>query len=325
MGDERDALLPLIPDDPVRIASDDHLDLRRFARTVAAAATGTRGPFVLGVHGDWGSGKTSVLHLAMELVSQRFESIVPVWFNAWQQELEEQPIAALVLAIEEAIEEHGVGGEPLWSEALEKLRAVLYAVDLKVFTPARAIDREQALASQGREQLTVGVYGQALRALQAALRALPQEGGPAIVVFVDDLDRCERDNALRVLDSLKTVFGEPGLVFVLGLNERVLQQCVQARFAREPNLGEEEDPSTLYHEKNVQAAIEIPPLDDQFEDYLRHLVASRPLDQITGLRELLLESLPAVMQGAGYNPRKAKRMLNTLILEAAVRRAGYRI
>ncbi len=324
MGDERDALLPLIPDDPVRIASDDHLDLRRFARTVAAAALGTRGPFVIGVYGDWGTGKSSVLRMARSLVGEQAKDVLTVWFNAWQTEHEEHPIAALVLAIERELTKRRWRARKGWKKLHNAAQAVACAVDLGVLDPSKAIEREEALAAKGREAVQVGVYGQSLQVLQEALSSLAGEQRPAVVVFVDDLDRCHRDNVLRVLDSLKAVFCEPGLVFVLGLNEAAIAEC------REDDDADDADPDlpvpgAAYHEKIIQVGLDIPPLRAQVDALVAQLVANPAYDEIPGLREQLNTFAPSIAAAAGYNVRKAKRLLNEFVLRHEVVRHGYRI
>lgn len=57
--------LPLLTDEPVLELADDRLSLDPYANTIAAVALGTEGPFTIGVFGDWGHGKTSLLRLAM--------------------------------------------------------------------------------------------------------------------------------------------------------------------------------------------------------------------------------------------------------------------
>jgi len=46
--------LMLLEDEPVPDFSVDELQTGVFARTVAGAAVGTRGPFTIGVFADWG-------------------------------------------------------------------------------------------------------------------------------------------------------------------------------------------------------------------------------------------------------------------------------
>ncbi len=60
--------VPLIPDQPVDELESDYLGLMPWAKMIAGSVVGTRGPFTIGVHGEWGYGKTSLLRLTKALI-----------------------------------------------------------------------------------------------------------------------------------------------------------------------------------------------------------------------------------------------------------------
>lgn len=51
-----------------------------------------------------------------------------------------------------------------------------------------------------------------------------------IVLFVDDLDRCEPDVAYQMLESVKLYLNIPGIVFVFGVDEDVLRGHIRKRY-----------------------------------------------------------------------------------------------
>jgi energy-coupling factor transporter ATP-binding protein EcfA2 len=65
------------------------------SRILAADCSNT--PFTVGVHGEWGSGKTSFLLLLDERL--RRGGVTPVWFNAWKYEREENLWSALLQTV----------------------------------------------------------------------------------------------------------------------------------------------------------------------------------------------------------------------------------
>ena len=74
------------------------------------------------------------------------------------------------------------------------------------------------------------------RALSQAMSEFVSKGASRIVVFVDDLDRCLPENALQVLESMKLFFDIKGFVFVVGLDQRVIEQAVELRYQSIPRL-----------------------------------------------------------------------------------------
>jgi len=64
-------------------------------------------------------------------------------------------------------------------------------------------------------------------AFQKSLRDFAGESADPIVFFVDELDRCRPDFAVRVLERLKHFFDVEGLVFVLLLNRSQLEAAIR--------------------------------------------------------------------------------------------------
>ncbi len=75
------------------------------------------------------------------------------------------------------------------------------------------------------------MYVAAFQELERAFSDFAAGGVTRVVVFVDDLDRCLPGNALDLLESIKLFFDLPGFIFVVGLDEDVVQRAIRARFA----------------------------------------------------------------------------------------------
>jgi len=60
------------------------------------------------------------------------------------------------------------------------------------------------------------LYYEAIEYLRKAMEDLTKDNAESkIVVFIDDLDRCLPENALEVVESIKSLFDIPGFVFVM--------------------------------------------------------------------------------------------------------------
>lgn len=94
-----------LPDEPITQLDADLLGYSDFVADIETAIRYTQTPFVYGVLGDWGTGKTSILRL----LEARFASdqedddrplyVVPIWFNAWEYETEANLIYPLLHAV----------------------------------------------------------------------------------------------------------------------------------------------------------------------------------------------------------------------------------
>lgn len=48
-----------------------------------------------------------------------------------------------------------------------------------------------------------------------------------IVTFLDDLDRCTPENALEVLESMKTFFDIEGMIYVIGMDSESINSILK--------------------------------------------------------------------------------------------------
>ncbi len=86
----------VIKDTPVERISEDRLQMASHASGMAnfLRNPATRPPLALGVCGDWGSGKSSLMHLLEKELEQ--DGVCPVWFNAWHHQQEPSMLAVLL-------------------------------------------------------------------------------------------------------------------------------------------------------------------------------------------------------------------------------------
>lgn len=90
---------------PSRLADvptdEDMLGYSEFAQAIAekiaAAVENKETPFTIGIHGAWGSGKTSFLKITEKEL--RKKGIKPIWFNAWKYNQEDNLWSALLQRI----------------------------------------------------------------------------------------------------------------------------------------------------------------------------------------------------------------------------------
>ncbi|HIJ74486.1 MAG TPA: hypothetical protein HPP83_10340 [Candidatus Hydrogenedentes bacterium] len=321
-----------------RIAADG-LERANIAGVLARAAVASRHTLTIGVFGDWGRGKTSLMRLIKQGVDSNTRA-VGVWFNAWQYEREDHLIVPLIATITKALDaklegEAGAGAKLVkglgdGARALRKaLRAVAYGfsfkgkVDIPLlgggeinFSAKDMIERYQKLTDEYQElakrvALDRSLYFDAFEQLEQA--ASGTEDTPKIVVFIDDLDRCLPDAAVMLLENIKLVLSLPNFSFVLGLAPNVIQKFVKQKFVKE--MGLDEAYFKNYLDKFVQVPIYVPEQDpDVMRNYVgEKLLADEDVFSTTERKEFsgLAEFIAGV---AGQNPRNAVRFINQVLV-----------
>ena len=262
----------------------DTLERGPLIEEVGNAIAGCTPPQVFGVHGDWGLGKTSFLHqvqwyLTGECPQQPVEAtkeaterkpggehkatVRSVWFDAWRYQNEEAPVVALL---------HEMRAQLSWlswttRSASRTAEVVTRGALLSLEELTKKIGFQysrfrQASREWESENLAAALPSHTLREhLCKAIDQLLSRGGRArprrLVVFIDDVDRCEPEAAYRLLEGLKIYLTLDNCVFVLGMNQKAIEEAIARRMDGETG----DDPTmraTAYMEKLCQNVWRLP-------------------------------------------------------------------
>ncbi|CAK8717003.1 MAG: KAP family P-loop domain-containing protein [Candidatus Electronema aureum] len=284
----------------------DGLGFSTYSKVLGDAAVGTPGPFTIGVFGEWGTGKTSLMRLIQSYLDEK-ENVVTVWFNAWRYEREEHPIVPLVATIIRELERNKTFTEKLAEGGKTLIRSLLAAasgfsvkstIKLPVFAEVEAsfvakdmIERDEKLTSD--PLLDRSLYYEAFERLSA----LSENKNFRIVIIIDDLDRCFPDLAISLLESIKLVLAQPGFIFILGVARSVIEGYLQHRYSAEYGIADFEGHS--YLDKIVQLPFHIPPHKERMVDFGEKVLKRISPDFQGELKDIL----PIIGSASGSNPR----------------------
>jgi predicted KAP-like P-loop ATPase len=72
---------------PLKILSDDVdpkpiLDFEGYSKTISNMVLGSHPKFSVGIYGEWGTGKTTLMRLIQDKLPG--DQVLTVWFNAWR-------------------------------------------------------------------------------------------------------------------------------------------------------------------------------------------------------------------------------------------------
>ena len=282
----------LLSDTPVAQPSDDRLGRTPFAEHLARAlleVESTDG-FVFGVHGEWGSGKTSVLNLVAHFVEAGpgvpSSDFVIVRFNPWWYGTDDDLLLRLLTAMSEAVGRHNP------SEGLGRLGTVLMRLG-SALSPLRYVPGIAVISGAASDALSAagaGVDGLAASLSRDAssirdevIRLLAQ-GDSKLLVVVDDIDRLTPAEMCRLFRVIKAVANFPKTVYLLAFDKAVVAGALQAQMHVD---GE------AYIEKVVQAAADL------------------PLPDAANLHSLLTEDLDRLLEAWAPQNWDVERWLNT--------------
>jgi hypothetical protein len=327
------------------------LGYRQIGQALAAIIKQSEPRFAIGIFGGWGSGKTTLMHaIRGDLVAE--QGIVVADFNAWRYEREPQLLIPLLDTIRAALV-RGSDAAGSSKDSKEKIRSIAVRVGQVVRALATGLSAQvglpgavtvsydagaalAALSSPTDPQNSQSLYVAAFAELDRAFRDLSAAGISRLVVFVDDLDRCLPVNALQVLESMKLFFDLPGFIFVVGLDEDIVDRAIRAKFASENDpaaaqvtgqepAGAPRLPQQIgreYVKKIFQVPYSIPPmLPQQLDDLLASMYQEASLEQaqLDDLTRRVRPYLGYVAVDRRVNPREVKRFINAYTLQTLIR------
>ena len=256
----------MIPDHETAV---DFLNHEAISKTVAGVLKENRShPITIGIHGDWGAGKSSILKM-IESEFRGAEGVLCVWFNSWtSQDFDDAKIALLTTTID-GIREHSANKE----SAVEIFKGLMKRVNfLKVakrgaeFLPslvgiewlAKLINSVSDKADMSQREDIGGDVSGEIRQFRKEFDAFLDEAGiTQLIVLIDDLDRCLPETTIAVLEAIRLFLFAPKTAFIIGADESMIEYAVRHHF---PDLPVAFPYARNYLEKLIQIPFRIPAL-----------------------------------------------------------------
>lgn len=277
-------------------------------------------PLTIGVHGDWGAGKSSVLAMIEEEL-QTVQGVECVRFNGWLfQGFEDAKLVLIERIVQEIMARQSTS-----AKMIDRAKSVLRRVDwLKVakktgglaFTAATGMPTPDLVASlqnlvQNPTQTLEGanlekMLDQAgrylkqgdntnvpheIHAFRKDFEALLNEVRiDKLVILIDDLDRCLPETAIETLEAIRLFLFVPRSVFVLATDEPMIEYAVRKHY---PDLPPSSGPQSYprnYLEKLIQVPFRLPTMG---QAELRSYIALLLVEQVTGRDDQVFKDLLA--------------------------------
>ena len=273
-------------------------------------------PLTIGVFGDWGSGKSSIMRM-LEQKLESDEKILTIYFNSWLFEGYED---AKVSLLENIILELSKG-KTLSEEAKSKVLQLLSRIDFLKLT-------SDGVKKYGKNVIDIIATGGIGTAIEAGFSMLNKDkleilknidistldkyikdeqentskttiksfkddfaklieltAYDSVVIFIDDLDRCLPERVIDTLEAIKLFLSVDNTAFVIGADERILKHSISMHLKLHTFNNDSEylqntqQIVTDYIEKLIQIPYRIPKLSaSEIETYNNLLFSLNLLD-----------------------------------------------
>jgi predicted KAP-like P-loop ATPase len=229
------------PDQPILSSKEDRFGRKQFAHRIADVIA-TRDPnsgIVVGIHGPWGEGKTSVLNMIAERLVT-YDEVLVIRFNPWRFPEESLLLRSFFFQIAREIDASLLTKkEKLSSKVLkyaDALGVVPYAE--KMVGPFKVVLQTQSNVD--------------LDALKDRLKSALRASKKRIVVMMDDIDRLDKAEIHTVFRLVKLLGDFPNTTYVLFFDEERVAEALGEKY-----VGAGGGKSFL--EKIIQVPLSLPP------------------------------------------------------------------
>jgi hypothetical protein len=253
-------------------------------------------PVTIGVHGDWGAGKSSVLEM-IEAELSKDDRVLCLKFNGWRfQGFEDSKIALIEGIVTGLLEKR-----PLLTKASAVVKDVYHRISLLklakkgiglgvaavgfhaghpqlgmfgLMTALEGSIKDPANLTKENIEATIASAKELLKdetkttnvpeeiaGFRKAFDSLLKEADiDQLIVLIDDLDRCLPDTAIETLEAVRLFVFTSRTAFVVAADEAMIEYAVRKHF---PDLPDTTGPQTYarnYLEKLIQVPFRIPAL-----------------------------------------------------------------
>jgi predicted KAP-like P-loop ATPase len=253
-------------------------------------------PVTIGVHGDWGAGKSSILEMIESGLADQ-DGVLCLKFNGWRFQGFEDAKIALIEGIVTGL----LDKRPLLSKAGAAVTDIFRRIDwLKIarhggglaFTAMTGIptagqigavvdtvkgvfaDPAKLATKENYDKAVDGVQGllkpaesknvpEEIEAFRKAFTSLLKAAGiDQLIVLIDDLDRCLPDTAIETLEAVRLFVFTDRTAFVVAADEAMIEYSVRKHFPELPDTTGPRDYARNYLEKLIQIPFRIPALGE---------------------------------------------------------------
>jgi hypothetical protein len=244
----------ILGDSPIYDVKDDKLGRNNFATKIAEmivsySATNESG-IVLGLEGDWGSGKTSIINLIKSKIENRKDLHV-AYLNSWLAADKDTLVIEFFKGISEIVaigNKHPLDYTDIEGYASNFINKASRGITINM--PFVAVDFSKIV-----DKSKQGSLKKQKEQINEKLISWEKENDfrKTIVYFIDDVDRLSDIEISTVFQLVKNIADFPGIIYILAYDRNIVETAlnrIQKEHGRE------------YLQKIIQVPLSIPRLDE---------------------------------------------------------------
>lgn len=316
--------------------TETSVDLLYFEPIAAALTTlidqTSEKPVTIGVHGDWGAGKSSIMKMVQKRLEKR-DDVLVIYFDGWRFQGFDDAKTVLLESIVEQLQASKTFGSKVKDETVALLKRIKWLKVAKkagelglnyfagVPTPSQikdAMSKLGVLAADPSAVLKGADLTEAVNSISEYIGERPDEsvaqtvqaftaefedllrktGLKKLVVLIDDLDRCLPTTTIETLEAIRLFLFVERTAFVIAADEGMIEYAVRNHFPDLPASTSSTSYARNYLEKLIQTPFRLSPLGvEEAKVYVTLLLVQAVTgEEHAGFEKLTQKALEVIQQ-----------------------------
>lgn len=215
----------LSPDLPIAKLEEDGLNRGSFAESLAKTLVQYSFPssLTIGLYGEWGSGKTSLLNMVFENVERIDDGVVVLRFNPWLCSDPKQLVTQFFKQMATAIKLKKRAADKAW-ELIDQYADILGATSV-IPVAGEIVAAFTKVLTKKAEEETKERTNDLQESKNQIIKKLKDEK-IKIIVSIDDIDRLSEEEIVAVFQLVKSLADFPNTIYVLAFDYDVVVRAL---------------------------------------------------------------------------------------------------
>ena len=253
-------MLNVYNDDPIQKGAEDQYGriklVDKLAYVINEKTKAHHRCFTIGIYGAWGEGKTSVLNLLKEKLDS-IDNVYQCSFNPWMLSDQESIMQEFFVVLQHSLKLNKV------PELIEKIKrygglisyvvkGLGYLLDSTLLPGASIVS--SSISQRLNEVRDVLPEPKPLNEQKKEINAALKTANTHVVVYIDDLDRLDKDEMRIVFRLIRQVADFDNVIYVIAMDHDIVTRSLNAFYEGEGNV----NAGQAFLEKIIQMPILLP-------------------------------------------------------------------
>ena len=281
-------------DTPIKTKENDFLDRSNFAENIAKLIQEREEDncLVIGLHGAWGEGKTSIINMVKEeLINNKTDKLIIMDFNPWRYDEED---ALLALFYKDLAKHCGKKLNKEFKKVVKK-----YVPSINILSKLFGLE----ILGKAISSLYNFIPNYELIDFKVKAQKIISDEEKKIVVFIDDIDRLEKKEIERVFKLVKLNLDMSNVYYIVSFDKTIVTEAIYEDIKK----GED------YLDKIIQVQLDIPPVrgNDLMNFFFNEI--NNIFDEVSDHNlNIFMTKYNNMFNASLTNPRQLKRIINVI-------------